>query len=69
MPRQPYPTTEKAAYSIDGAVALLSIGRTTLYACIKSGKLRATKLGRKTLLRAKDIDAFLDGLQQDGGAF
>lgn len=57
---------ERAAYNVDEAAEILSIGRTSLYAQIKTGKLRATKLGRKTLFLAKDIDAFLDRLQQEG---
>jgi len=55
--------TNKVAYTVDETSNLLSVGRTSLNACIKSGKLRPTKLGRKTLFRAKDIDAFLDHLQ------
>lgn len=49
----------KIAYSVCEAQKALSIGRTSLYAQIKAGKLRATKLGRKTLILAKDLDAFV----------
>ncbi len=56
------------AITVAEAVRILSIGRTTLYGLIKDGEIRATKLGRKTLFLAKDIDAFLDRLQQGGGA-
>lgn len=49
----------KMAYSISEAQKVLSIGRTSLYAQIKMGRLRATKLGRKTLILAKDLDAFV----------
>lgn len=54
------------AITVTEAARILSIGRTTLYGLIKGGEIRATKLGRKTLFLAKDIDAFLDRLQQDG---
>ena len=66
MPHCTHPITEKVAYSVNDAARLLSIGRTSLYAQIKTGNLRATKVGRKTLFLAKDIDAFLDRLQQKG---
>lgn len=49
----------KVAYDVTETARILSIGRTALYAQIKTGKLRATKLGRKTLILAKDLDAFV----------
>lgn len=55
----PNTSIEKIAYSIPDACRLLSIGRTSLYARVKAGELRATKLGRKTLILAKDLDAFV----------
>lgn len=52
----------KAAFTIAEAAAQTSIGRTTLYAKLKTGELRARKCGRKTLILAQDIQNFLDGL-------
>src|SRR5262249_8819873 len=49
----------KAAYPIPEPLALLSIGRTSLYRLIERGQLRPVKLGKKTLLCADDLAAFL----------
>jgi excisionase family DNA binding protein len=58
----------KVAYDVTETARLLSIGRTSLYARVKAGELRATKLGRKTLFLASDIVAFVEHLQVEGGA-
>jgi excisionase family DNA binding protein len=54
----------KAAYSVNETLELLSIGRTSLYAAIKQGDLHPTKFGRKTLLYASDLAAFLAKLSE-----
>jgi hypothetical protein len=43
------------------------IGRTRIYEEINSGALRCFKLGRRTLIRRVDAEAWLDALQQNGG--
>ena len=53
----------KASYSINEALDVLSIGRTSLYYAIKRGDLRPAKLGKKTLLLANDLAKFLSNLQ------
>jgi excisionase family DNA binding protein len=58
----------KIAFDVRETLRLLSIGRTTLYALVKSGDLRATKCGRKTLFLASDISAFLERLQRGEAA-
>jgi excisionase family DNA binding protein len=55
---------EKLAYGVDDTSTLLSLGRTSLYEFVKSGDLRATKCGRRTLFLASDVAAFLAKLQQ-----
>lgn len=56
------PSLELKAYSISEAAALLSLGRTRIYQAIYEGKLKAVKFGRRTLVRAEDINRFLDSL-------
>jgi len=52
----------KMAYSVAEACELLSVGRTTLYHAIKRGELQVTKIGRRTVIRAEFLRAFVDGL-------
>ena len=52
----------KMAYSIDEAGAQISCGRSTLYAEIKAGRLRACKLRNRTVILAEDLHAFLRSL-------
>jgi predicted DNA-binding transcriptional regulator AlpA len=54
----------KAAYSVNETLALLSIGRTSLYKLVNSGALKPAKLGKKTLFYAPDIAALLIRLQE-----
>ncbi len=54
----------KAAYSVNETMALLSLGRTSLYSLVKSGDLRSTKYGKKTLFLATDISTFLAKLRE-----
>jgi excisionase family DNA binding protein len=53
----------KLAYSIQEACGLLSIGRTTLYALIGQGDLAVLKIGRRTLIPAKSLNAFVQGIE------
>lgn len=55
----------KAAYGVNDAANQLGLGRTTLYALVKSGRLRSTKVGHKTIFLAVDIAAFLGALRQE----
>lgn len=54
----------KLAYSIQEACGLLSIGRTTLYALIGQGDLAVLKIGRRTLITARSLDAFIQAVER-----
>jgi excisionase family DNA binding protein len=48
------------AYSIKEACSLSSLGRTSIYAAIARGDLKTKKIGRRTLIAAVDLKAWLD---------
>jgi excisionase family DNA binding protein len=50
------------AYDLKAACRISGLGRTTLYAALKSGALTAHKCGRRTVILAADLEAFLKGL-------
>ena len=54
----------KALYGVNETMALLSIGRTSLYELVKRGELKPTKLGMKTLFYATDLAALLTKLRE-----
>lgn len=52
---------EPIATSINDAAKALSLGRTSIYALIREGRLETVKLGRRTLVRIASIRRLLDG--------
>ena len=55
-------TAIREAYSPAEVCDLCSFGLTTLYAEIKAGRLRARKLGKKTLVLRSDLRSYLEAL-------
>jgi hypothetical protein len=53
----------KVAYGVGETLELLSIGRTSLYGTVRRGELTPVKFGKKTLLYAADLAAFLTRLK------
>lgn len=53
---------EKLAYSIDEALKVLPIGKTKLYEEIKSGRMKASKFGARTLIPVASIREWLSAL-------
>jgi hypothetical protein len=60
--RQMNTLPQPVAYDLATAVAVSGIGRTRLYAYIKAKQLKARKAGRRTVILASDLQAFLDSL-------
>jgi excisionase family DNA binding protein len=50
---------EKLAYSLTEACAATSLGRTTLYSHISTGRLKAIKVGGRILIPAEELKALL----------
>jgi excisionase family DNA binding protein len=51
----------KIGYSIREACAASSLGRTTLYSHISSGRLRAVRIGGRTIIPAEALHALIAG--------
>lgn len=51
------------SYSIQEVSDLVGIGRTRIYAAIKSGDLVAKKFGKRTLILKQDVETFLNNLE------
>jgi excisionase family DNA binding protein len=52
----------KFAFNIPEASALSGVCRSNLYLAIADGTLRAKKMGKRTLIAADDLRAWIDGL-------
>jgi excisionase family DNA binding protein len=57
-------TNGKFAYSIAELPALVSLGRSHIYEEIRAGKLRTVKAGRRTLVLAEDLRAWLHSMAE-----
>lgn len=51
----------KLAYSIREAVTATSLSKTTLYSAIAEQRLRAVRIGGRTVIPAESLIAFLNG--------
>jgi len=54
----------KRLKNVNEARRELNIGRTKFYDLLKSGQLKAVKIGRRRLVPVQAIDAFIDSLCQ-----
>lgn len=54
-------TIPPLAYSIKEACAASSLGRTSIYAHIAAGRLRAVRIGGRTIIPADSLHALLNG--------
>jgi Helix-turn-helix domain len=58
----PDSTLPKLAYTIDETRQLIPFGRTRIYELLRSGALRSRKHGKRRMILASDLTAFLDSL-------
>jgi excisionase family DNA binding protein len=54
--------SSRLAYRIDDLAEALGVSRTKLYSEIAAGKLRAVKLGSRTLITTRDANDYLSRL-------
>ena len=57
LPITPRPLT-KVFHSVEEAAEILSLGRTTIFALIRDGHLRAVRIGKRRLVAASELEAF-----------
>lgn len=51
---------EAIAASINDTAKALSLGRTSIYALIREGRLETIKLGRRTLIKVESIHKLIE---------
>jgi hypothetical protein len=56
--------TRQLAYTIAEAVQASGLGRTSLFEAMNSGRLRARKVGSRTIILDPDLRAFLAALPE-----
>lgn len=52
-------------YTLEEVRNILKVTQRSVYNYIKSGKLKATKIGREWRVRHEDLQAFIDGETND----
>ena len=57
---------EKIVYTLQEAAELLRMSEHSIYLWCRSGKLKASKPGRKWLIPAEEIQRILNGDKDDG---
>jgi excisionase family DNA binding protein len=69
-PRDPPPSIdpERLAYPLKEVRKLIGVSHATLYRAIKIGELRAMKCGHRTLILAKDLQAWIDSWPAAGAS-
>lgn len=61
MQRQGPQQPPKIAYSIREACQASSLGKTTLYSHIAAGRLKAKRVGGRTIIPAESLKALIEG--------
>ena len=56
------PNETALAHTIEDAARITTCGRTSIYAAIKDGALKARKFGRRTVILDEDLRAWLASL-------
>jgi excisionase family DNA binding protein len=54
--------TTRAAYTLGALATAIGVHKSTIFRVIRSGELRAKKLGGRTIIPACEVDRWLDSL-------
>lgn len=57
--------SQRLAHTVPQAAEIANTGRTTLYAEHKAGRLRFTKIGRKTLITDAELRRWLEQCERE----
>lgn len=58
--------SQRLAVSPEEAARLIGVGRTTIFAALKAGRLRSSKLGARRLIKTSAIVEWIDTLETSG---
>jgi excisionase family DNA binding protein len=58
----------KLSYSISGACAATDLSRTRIFAAIADGSLASFRIGKRRMISAKALNAYIEKLAQQGEA-
>lgn len=57
----PHSNTPPLGYSVREACRISSLGRTTIYGHIAAGRLKVTRVGRRTIVSAESLRGLIEG--------
>lgn len=58
-------TPRKLLLSVEEAAEVLGVGRTAMYALLRTGAVRSVTLGRSRRVRPEDLEAYVEQLAED----
>lgn len=56
----PLPPPTKTMLSVLEAAALSSLGRSTVYELVQSGRLRSKRIGKRYIIKRADLETFME---------
>lgn len=59
---------QKLAFTVREACQITGLARTTVYKLLRNGRLTRRKVGKRTLILASELEAFVKGLPAGGPA-
>lgn len=60
-----HPPLDRLAYTMEEVAEMLSLCRTTVFGLARAGKIRRTKVGRRSIVLSAHLAAFLADLHEE----